>query len=172
MKFKLTIVLLVFTACVNNAGEITAGDLKLQVPDAWRVEQPSSSMRKAQLRIPAAEGDKDDGEYVVFYFGPQQGGSVRANIDRWIGQFEAEGRNVVESAGDAAAGKYNLASITGTYNKPVGPPIMRKSVATPGQKMLAVVLQTDSGSYFIKFTGPQKTVTAAEKDFKASFGAK
>ena len=35
-----------------------------------------------------------EGECAVFYFGAGQGGGVQANIDRWIGQFEPEGKPV------------------------------------------------------------------------------
>lgn len=97
---------------------------------------------------------------------------MRANIDRWVGQFAEKGRTAKESKGTSANGAYDLVSVTGTYNKPVGPPIMRKSQPTPNQRMLAAMVQTAKGNYFIKFTGPEKTLNAAEKAFMDSFGAK
>ena len=44
-------------------------------------------MRKAQYALPKVSGDGEDGELAVFYFGQGQGGSVEANIERWIGQI-------------------------------------------------------------------------------------
>ena len=44
----------------------------------------------------------------------------------------------------------------GTYNKPVGPPIQRRSVAVRGAGMVALVLETDRETYYIKMTGPEK----------------
>ena len=59
-----------------DAKEIEAGDLKLNVPESWKQEQPRSRMRVAQF------GVGKNGELVVFYFGSGQGGTVQANIDR------------------------------------------------------------------------------------------
>ncbi len=66
------------------AGASKAG-LTWDKPEGWVEETPSSSMRRAQYRVPAESGD---GECVVFYFGPGQGGGAQANADRWAGQFE------------------------------------------------------------------------------------
>jgi hypothetical protein len=44
-------------------------------------------MRRAQYRLAKAEGDPEDGGLVVFFFSGQ-GGSVQANIDRRVGQFQ------------------------------------------------------------------------------------
>src|SRR5262249_47963631 len=54
------------------------------VPAAWIAEKPSSSMRRAQYRVPGKAGD---GECVVFYFGPGQGGDPKSNAARWAEQF-------------------------------------------------------------------------------------
>src|SRR3990172_1264610 len=66
---------------VGKAPEVQAGEtqdlggIRVTVPDTWVVETPSSQMRKAQYRLSAPEGGSGDGELVVFYFGPGQGGS-------------------------------------------------------------------------------------------------
>ena len=41
-------------------------------------------MRKAQFNVDGVDGAA---EVVFFHFGKGQGGSVQANIDRWLGQF-------------------------------------------------------------------------------------
>jgi gluconolactonase len=146
-------------------------DLKLQVPGAWQQEQTRSSMRAAQFKVPAAKGDGENGELVVYYFGPTQGGGVQENINRWIGQFQAEGRKQETGKGDSVNGPYTLLEASGTYNKPIGPPRMRKTEPAPGFRLLAAVIETSNGNYFLKFTGPDKTITAAKKEFLSFFGA-
>jgi len=57
-------------------------------PPAFKRVPPSNPMRKASFVVPRAAGDSEDGELTVFYFGPGQGGSIDANVDRWIGQMK------------------------------------------------------------------------------------
>src|SRR5713226_8571105 len=66
----------------------TSGDLHYKVPDGWVAGQPSSRMRVAQFKLPKADGDNEDGELVLYYFGANQGGTAEANIDRWISQIQ------------------------------------------------------------------------------------
>src|SRR3954468_23388940 len=83
----------------TTAKEKSLGPLKLTVPAGWVEQTPSSSMRQAQFSLPKADGDTADGELVVFYFGPGQGGSVEANIDRWVGQIaEPDGSSSKDKA--------------------------------------------------------------------------
>jgi hypothetical protein len=102
--------------------EVKMRFLTLDVPESWKQRESSSEMRLGELEIPAAEGDKEAAELIVYYFGAQGAGTRKANIDRWIGQFEAEGRQSKVLAGKAKAGEYSLVDVTGTYQKPVGRP--------------------------------------------------
>jgi len=45
-------------------------------------------MRFAQFKLARADGDEEDASLVVFFFGPNQGGSVSDNVDRWVGQMQ------------------------------------------------------------------------------------
>ncbi|MFK7818989.1 MAG: hypothetical protein AB8G99_09735, partial [Planctomycetaceae bacterium] len=65
---------------------------------------------------------------------------------------------------------YYLLELAGTYKKPIGPPMMRKSKDAPGYRMLAVLLRTQKAVLVLKLTGPDKTVAAQLKAFRASFG--
>lgn len=151
--------------------EVKAGDLTLQLPTSWKSSKPTSRLRLAQFSIPAVGGDKYDGEMVIYFFGGS-GGGVDANLRRWLDQFQAKGRKAVTLEGNAKQGQYVLADVTGTYNMPVGPPIQRQTRPTPGSRMLAIVLNVKGkGNYFLKLTGPEKTVTAASKALRTAIGA-
>jgi hypothetical protein len=146
------------------------GGLKINVPETWKQGKPSSRLRLAQFAIPKAKGDTEDGELALFNFGA--GGGAKANIDRWVGQFHAAEREVKVKEGALEAGRYFFVEISGTYNKPIGPPIARQTKATPGSRMLGVILGVeDKGIYFFKMTGPDKTVAAQAAALKRSFGA-
>jgi hypothetical protein len=144
-------------------------DLVLKVPTTWKQQPPASNLRLGQFEIPAAEGDKEPGELTVFNFG--FGGGVKANVDRWIEQFEPKDRKVKTTTAKCPQGEYVFVDISGTYKKPIGPPIMRKTEPAPGFHMLGVILSVEKkGNYFLKLTGPEKTVTAATAAFRASIG--
>jgi hypothetical protein len=146
------------------------GGLKLNVPETWKQSEPSSRLRLAQFSIPKAKGDSEDGELALFNFGA--GGGAKANIDRWVGQFQAAEREVNVKEGALETGRYFFVEISGTYDKPIGPPIARQTKAAPGSRMLGVILgMEDKGIYFFKMTGPDETVAAQAAALKKSFGA-
>jgi hypothetical protein len=151
--------------------EVKMRFLTLDVPESWKQRESTSDMRLGELEIPAAEGDKEPADLIVYYFGAQGAGTRKANIDRWIGQFEAQGRESKVLAGKARAGEYSLVDVTGTYQKPALPPAARKTTPMPGARMLAVILATKDGDVYLKLTGPAKTVARAAADLRRSIGA-
>lgn len=154
----------------DKAQETQIEDIKLQVPASWKKTPATSRLRLAQFEIPAAEGDKEPAELVIFSFGGA-GGGVEANVKRWTDQFRAEGRKSETREGKAPQGQYVLVDVSGTYNKPVGPPVLQKTEPLPNARMLAVILAVEKkGNYFLRLTGPEKTVTATADAFRRSFG--
>ena len=152
---------------------VEAGDLKLTVPPTWKQQQPSTNLRLAQFAIPAAEGDKDGAELVI---SPPIGGTRADNITRWVNQFEAGGRELVMSQGKCPQGEYVLVQLSGTYKRSIGPPIRGKTEPAPDYKMHGVMLTVmkdgkNVGNYFLKLTGPAKTVAASEEALRASIAA-
>ena len=146
-------------------------DLKLTLPKGWTAEKPSNNLRLGQFKIKAAEGDKEPTELVIFNFGGG-GGAVQANIQRWVGQFGAEGRTAKILTGKSTQGDYIAVDISGTYNLPVGPPIRRQTKEAKGYRMVALILQIeDKGVYYLKLVGPQKTVESASSDLRKAIGA-
>ncbi len=143
--------------------KVTAGALKLEIPETWEFKESTRQFREGEIKVPAVEGDKDAGEIVVFFFGQGGAGGVQANIDRWVGQFEEKGRTSKVTAGKTTQGDFTLVELSGTYKKPIGPPIAGQSKAMPGWRMLGAIVATDAGAYFVKFDGPDKTVTASAR---------
>lgn len=145
------------------------GGLKLNFPETWKQGEPTNRLRLAQFAIPAAKGDTEEGELTLFF---GFGGGAKANIDRWIRQFQTAERKVNVKQGVTETAKYFVVEITGTYNKPTGPPIARRTEPAPESRMLGVILGVeDKGIYFFKMTGSDKTVSAQAAALRASFGA-
>jgi len=161
-------------ACQSPAPQtqpLDLGVVKLQAPAAWQSATPNSTMRKAQLTLPRAAGDAEDAELIVFYFGPGQGGSVEANLDRWYGQFaQPDSSASVDKAQvtrDTVAGM-NLTRVDlgGTYIAPMMPGASER-YNKPDFRMLAAVLETAQGPYFFKLVGPEKTIAQHASSFSA-----
>ena len=149
--------------------EVKIKDLLLTVPNHWTQEKPKSTLRLSQFRIPAVGKEKSDAELAIYSFGASD---LRANVRRWISQYQAEGRKVKVTKGDGREGKYVFVELSGTYNKSVGPPIAGKTEAVPNSRTFAVILMIpQKGVYYLKLVGLDKTVAAQAKRFRDTFGA-
>jgi hypothetical protein len=147
-----------------------SGGLKYTAPSDWVSEQPTSSMRQAQYRLPRAEGDPEDAELVVFYF-QGGGGGVQMNIDRWTGQFtKADGSPVSGVAKTSKKESHKIpitiVDVSGTYMAGMGP-MLAETKAKPNFRMLAAVAEAPSGPWFFKLTGPAKTVGKWESGYQS-----
>src|SRR5262245_18920523 len=56
-------------------------------PDGWKPRPSASTMRVAEFVLAKTQGDTDDADVIIYFFGGQ-GGDVEANITRWIGQMQ------------------------------------------------------------------------------------
>lgn len=158
------------SAASDKTRSVRAGDLELKIPQSWKRREPKSESRVAEYEIPAVEEDPEPGEFVVFYF-QGQGGSVEDNVKRWLSQFDAKGRKAARFTGKCAAGNYTLLDISGTYNKPVGPPIAGKSKKLARWRVINVYLETEQGPYFVKLDAPARTAAKAQAALRAALGA-
>lgn len=162
------------TMAPNNtpqaAASVSQGDLRLKPPEGWVNERPSSSMRVSQYQLPAADGDAEAASLVVYYFGPGQGGSVDANLDRWIGQMQPpDGRPSKDKAKTETTTvngmRVTLLDVVGTYaGGDMGGGGAGQS--KPNFRMRAGVIETPKGAYFIKLVGPEKTVARWDQAFQ------
>ncbi|MEK9139394.1 MAG: hypothetical protein AAB393_19930 [Bacteroidota bacterium] len=142
----------------------SAGSVHWTRPEQWAVQLPRQ-MRIATYGVPAAEGDAEGAECAVFYFGSGQGGDVNANIDRWVSQFEGAGKPE-QSSKEVNGLKVTLVQIAGTYLAPGGP-MMQSSGKKENYRLLGAIVAAPEGMVFFKFTGPAKTIAAAEGDFNS-----
>ena len=138
----------------------TDGEVGFHIPEGWVEQVPSSSMRKAQYLLPRAEGDAEDGELIVFHF-PGQGGSIKSNISRWVGQISRpDGSPAAEDAKiskkQVRGKEVTLLDISGTYRKSMGP--LSQGAPKSGFRMLGAIVGTKRGPWFFKLTGPAVTV--------------
>jgi hypothetical protein len=118
-------------------------------------------MRRAQYRVAGAAGD---GECVVYYFGPGQGGDATSNAVRWAQQFEQpDGSSSLEAMRlttlEGTRVPVQIVEVTGTYDGGMtmtDAPAQRK----PGFMLLGAIAQGADAPWFFKLTGPEATAPA------------
>lgn len=152
----------------DSPGELLlGGKYRVTVPAHWVPRRPAVTMIEYEFSVPAAEGDPRDGR-VTFM---AAGGSVEANIERWINQFtQPDGRASSERTKretlEVSGLRIHLVDISGTYQESAGP-MMGNPVARENYRMLGAVIESQEGlHYFIKFYGPEKTVAANQQAFR------
>jgi len=164
----LLILSLVFTLSAPILLAESAGGVSWTAPNGW-TSQPKR-MRAANYVVPAAGGDSEGGECGIYFFGPGQGGSVEANVRRWIGQFRSPYGGPADSLAKRATETTNGISVTtidltGTYLfKPF--PMAQQTTPKPGYRMLAAIAEAPQGPVFFKLTAPEATTAAAEATFR------
>ncbi len=126
-------------------------------------------MRKAQIKVDAAEGDTDPAEMTVVVLG-SRGGGVEANVTRWESQFAGSNGQPAKAKVEKKKGKnveVTRVEITGKYAG-MGMPGQPKQEGKTNYRLLGAILMTpENTGYFFKLTGPDKTVAATAKDFDA-----
>lgn len=154
-------------APISGGDRTSLGGITVPLPSGWRAVEPSSSMRVAEYELPGGGGSAT---LAVFHFGPGQGGSVQANIDRWIGQFEqadgSDSRDRAKLWSEQVGGmKASLVDLAGTYA--VGPMAGGSGEPLESYRILGAIVESPSGAFFFKLTGPEKTVAQWEGSFLA-----
>jgi len=162
----------VATAPGNKASQAT-GELRYKVPEGWQVERPNSNMRVAQYKLPKADSDSADAELVLYYFGQGQGGSAQANIDRWLNQMQQPDGSPSKEKAQIEKLTVNSMPVTtvdvlGKYNGGMASPGATPSATLADMsnyRLRAAIIETPKGFYFVKLTGPQKTVSRWDQAF-------
>jgi hypothetical protein len=147
-----------------------AAALAWTAPAGWVSEPPANTMRRAQYRVPGPGGE---GECVVFYFGPGQGGDPQSNAERWASQFlgtdgqpataQTASRTVngIDVLFVEAAGTYQSGSMVG----------MGQGVPKPDWALLGAIARGPDANWFFKLTAPRATLEANRAAFEAMVGS-
>lgn len=158
---------------------VIVGDVHFPPPPPnWKEEKPSSPMRKAEFKIKSNLKDKSDTnaneppEVYFFYFGPNQGGTVDQNVERWVGQFDPKTVKhkiektqtqvvKIQSSNDSFPVTFVEAHGTFLSGMPGGP-----TTPKPNYALLGAIVEGYQGNVFVKMTGPAKRVEEASEDFR------
>ena len=154
----------------NHKIDLADGKIVLTAPASWVRKTPRVRFIDHEFAVPASKGDSEDGRVTVM----GAGGSVEANIDRWIGQFKqpdgSETKNQVPEADrkqKIAGLEVQMVDLSGTFHDMPAPfDPTSKAVDRDDYRMLAaIVVAPKLGNYFIKFYGPKQTVADHAEEF-------
>jgi hypothetical protein len=143
--------------------------IKSKAPAGWKAQTPSNNLRMYQFGLPKVEGDTEDAEIAIFSFGAS---GKDANLKRWKLQFiPPEGKSIddVSKVEEYKIGKIAdvvCLDISGTFkyrNPPQDP--NAKEVLKKDFRRFNVMLETDTGTFFITATGPAKTMAKNKEAF-------
>ena len=139
--------------------------LEWKAPPRWQLLPNTSSMRLATYRIPSLDGAAGkDAELSI----AQAGGSIEANADRWIGQFDESARKTAkQSKRKVGTLEVTIVEVEGTFSGGMGP----GPTAKTGWALLGAIVATPSMPHFFKITGPAATVKNARAELDALVGS-
>lgn len=149
-------------------GEVQTAGLIYSSPVAWSAEEPESSMRLAQFRLPSGEEGIDDGEVTLFHFGAGRGGDVNSNLNRWAGQFQQDdGSSAIDRATtdtfESNGLKIHTIEVSGRYVSSM--PGGARSYDEPDWRLIGGIVEGNGGPWFFKGVGPDKVMLRAREDF-------
>ena len=141
--------------------------LTFSAPAQWIEEPPASAMRVKQYLIPG-EGGSHDASLIVYHF-KDSAGSLDANIQRWVSQFEqpdgSDSADKLERTERTVAGmQVHEARLSGTFVAETRPGSGER-VNEPGWRLIAAIIESDYGPYYVKLVGPAATVRAQAAAF-------
>jgi hypothetical protein len=154
------------TVTASNESVADAGDaveldaITLTPPAGWQRQPPASSFVAAEFTLSPAAGDSADGRLTV----SAAGGSIEANIDRWKAQFDPDPTEASHEVVDVAGIKVTMVDLAGDFNDQRGP--FAPATRQPSYRMFAAIIPVDEQLYFVKATGPQKTIAAHEGEIR------
>lgn len=145
---------------------------KLVVPAAIKRVKPANNIVEHEFEASLGEGDQAPTARVTLM--PAMGG-VKANIDRWIGQFSGPQRKVSETK-QTTSGQWDVyvVKVSGQYAERMGggPFAGGRLVRHDDYAMLGAILVAPQGEfprrreYFVKMIGPEAVINAHEDAFK------
>lgn len=155
-------------ALTKETTEHTVAGIEWSYPSRW-IKGAVRPMRVATYSVPVAEGDAEGGECALFYFGSGQGGDVNSNIERWGSQFENAAK-ALKTTMQISGMNVTRVQIAGTYLAPAGP-MMESQGKKENYRLLGAIVEAPEGLVFFKFTGPARSIGAAEAEFDVMIGS-
>ncbi len=137
--------------------------VQMELPKSWRQQTGTSQFRLTQFDLGTDAETSQSADFVVFYFGPGQGGTANSNLARWMTQIQTEGEPKVlqyeqnELLISELLGKGTL--LPSTMGS--GPKVPMADSFLYG----LIVEGGVQGSLFIKATGPQSMLDELEPAF-------
>ncbi len=159
----------------TRAEDFEMDGLKSKLPASWKKEETGNAMRAFQAKLPKVDGDAEDAALIVFFFGKGQGGGIDDNIKRWKDQFVAPEGKKIDDVSKLSDFKINGDKVKVTYlvidnatYKFNPAPFNPNSTITEKKdfSMLGAIVESPNGPYFIRVTGPKKTVDSQKKAFE------
>jgi len=129
--------------------------IKFEAPKDWTKEEPANNMRKAQYKVSDKAKKAGDAQLALFYFGPSNE-MLEDNIKRWGQQMGADEFKPEKIEGKC---KITLVDLKGTYTGD------SKAGPQEGSRLLAAVVESDSGPWYFKLVGPADTVGPWRDEF-------
>jgi len=163
IALKCVVIALVLAGCrtAEVPRHLDLPQLRVDLPEGWVSEAPTSTMRTAQVQVSSAEGEA---EMAVFHFGEGKGGSVADNIRRWISEVEfSPGSSVHREEFGANGYTVYMVDFEGTLKSSMkgGGRDLRQENA----RVLGAIIEGPGGPWYFKLTGPNAIIEPRREDF-------
>ncbi len=166
LTFLLTLPLFLATLASAEAEPLTVSGITFKPGDGWTSKPPKNSMRAGEYQI-TPDGAAGPLTAVFYYFGAGQGGSVEANVSRWIGQFEGKPETETKEHKFDGDKTVTIVSAKGTYLESMGGPFSGPKTPRPGYRLLGAIVPGNDAYIYVKLTGPANDVDAIAEKFTA-----
>ena len=142
------------------------GPLLFDRPEGWNWVKPEGSFRAAQLE--KTKSNKTPLVMAFSRFPAGTGGTVQANLDRWIRQFSQTSSPAEVRSVSTNSCLLTLVKIRGSLKGglPGGP-----DQEIPDALLLGAILETEGEMIVVKTAGPTSALTGEEKVFSEMISA-
>ena len=143
-----------------------------ELPPSHPPIAPAAAPRGAEYGVK----DGPLAELTVFYFGPDQGGSVEANVKRWLGQLtQPDGKDTASlakhSTREVSGVSVTQVEATGRFGGSMGMPGAPPAAEIADAMLLGAIASGPQGPVFFKLIGPRADVESARGAFDALIGS-
>lgn len=153
-----------------GTGEPSAGGLTWDAPAPFEERPAQGEWRIAEYVVPEQKKGQDAANMRVYFFGPEQGGSIDDNVARWKGQFEPPEGKTLDDVSKVEKRVINDIEVTFVDVRGTFEPMQMPGKAPRGpqrdRRMLAAIADGPKGRVFFKLVGPRAVVTHAEGAFE------